>query len=77
MNTHNEDLSSRAHPAGCDGLKPGGGVGCDVHNHNTLPQQFKALFRKPPEIAPFTPRADGEKSQLVSQSHAVNRWRGY
>lgn len=77
VNTHNEDLSSCAHPAGGVWLMPAGGVGCELHNNTTLPQQFKALFRKPPEIAPFTPPPDGEKSQLVTQSHAVNRWRGY
>lgn len=38
---------------------------------------FKALFRKPPEIAPFTPRTDRAKSTLVTQSHAVNRWSCY
>lgn len=40
-------------------------------------RSFKTLFRKPPEIAPFTPRTDGAKSLLVTQSHAVNRWSSY
>lgn len=38
---------------------------------------FKTLFRKPPEMAPFTPCTDGAKSLLVTQSHAVNRWSSY
>lgn len=38
---------------------------------------FKTLFKKPPEIAPFTPCTDGAKSLLVTQSHAVNRWSSY
>lgn len=76
VNTHNEGLSSCTHPAGCVGLMTGGGAGCEGH-HNTLLLQFKTLFRKPPEIAPFTPCTDGEKSLLVTQSHAVNRWCSY
>lgn len=76
VNKHNGGLSSSTHPAGCVGLTMGGGWGVrDI----TTPFycSFKNLLRKPPEIAPFTPRTDGAKSPLVTQSHAVNRWSSY
>lgn len=59
-----------------DGWRGGGGWGV---RGITTPcyRSFKTLFRKPPEIAPFTPRTDGAKSLLVTQSHAVNRWSSY
>lgn len=79
MNRHNEGLSSDTHPAGCVGLMMGGGEkgGCVRGITTPVDCSFKTLFRKPPEIAPFTPCTDGAKSPLVTQSHAVNRWSGY
>lgn len=74
---YNRGLSSCTHPAGCVG--PAVGKGCDVRGITT---PFHCGFKTPIQEAPWdgafhTARADGAKSLLVTQSHAVNRWSGY